>query len=122
MSRSKIALLFLLALAQVACIASALAVPTPAPTQQPTLTRAVPTLLPTITNTANAPEWTATVSKAVVNVREKPGGAVIGSLRSGDFVEIVACAEKWCEIVEPAGFIWRGCLSDNPDELKCEAK
>ena len=111
-------------LAIFALVAASLACNQPVPgtpTETPTATSLVAVIAVQLTAT---PEWTATVSKPVVNVRSKPGGAVVGSLRAGDSVEIVACVDKWCQIVEPAGFIWQGCLSGsaNPDKLRCEAR
>jgi SH3-like domain-containing protein len=50
------------------------------------------------------------------------GSAEVGSLETGQSVEIVKCTGDWCEIVEPAGFVWRGCTDNNPDGLKCEVR
>lgn len=66
--------------------------------------------------------WNAIVAEPFVNVREAPEGAVIGTLRAGDMVEILECAKNWCRIQRPGGWIWRGCLSDPPKNLGCQAR
>lgn len=115
--------------------------PTPAPNATETLPTHTATALLTPTATALGTstatnQWTATVSQVQVNVREEPGGdAVVGYLESGDEVVISRCIEDkeigaWCRVLEPNGTEWaqdfgwvfRGCLSDNPKELKCEAR
>ncbi|MCI0551300.1 MAG: SH3 domain-containing protein [Anaerolineae bacterium] len=88
------------------------------PTAKPADTRLV-TRTPAATATS---QWRATVLRAVVNVREKPSGSVIASLHSGDSVEIVECVGNWCRIKKPTGWIWRGCLSEVTDGLRCEAR
>lgn len=76
-----------------------------------------------VTETAESPnEWTTTVIRPLVNVRKSPNGAVVDTLRTGTEVEIVQCSGNWCKIREPAGYVWRGCLSDNPAKLGCAAK
>jgi SH3-like domain-containing protein len=77
---------------------------------------AIPTVKPVMTE-----QWTASVQLPVVNVRDAPNGKVIGSLVAGDSVVIVKCVGSWCQI-KPAGWIFRGCLSDNPANLGCTAK
>lgn len=107
-----------LALAAIACAAPAWAVTS---TPVPTLTKPVPTLS---RPTANASSWTAVVGQAVVNVRAERANTarVVGYLEAGDVVDVVQCVGSWCQIREPAGWVWRGCLSDNPRGLKCEAR
>lgn len=74
------------------------------------------------TTVTTTPEWTAEVSQVKVNIRSEPDGDVVGYLQSGDRVTLLKCVDNWCQIREPAGWIWRGCLSDNPLKSKCEAK
>src|SRR5512138_2488454 len=88
-----------------------------------------PTIPPTATRLATkTPEATATsqrmalVAEPLVNVRTQPGGVVIGALRAGDEVEILECTGNWCRIRRPAGWVWQGCLSDNPADLGCQTK
>lgn len=57
-----------------------------------------------------------------VNVRQEPNGTTVDYVRKGSVVEIVKCDNTWCEIVEPAGYVWRGCLADNPQKLGCRSK
>jgi hypothetical protein len=96
------------------------------PNTQPVPT-ATNTLFPTATNTLltptpNALGATATVRKPLVNVRKSPNGPVAATLKAGVTVTVLACNGSWCQIKDPAGWVWRGCLSDNPSNLGCEAK
>jgi len=108
----------------------------PIVTTTPTTTPAPAVLAPTVTTTPTLlPSPTATLSPdvaqivaPVVNVRAKPDGDVIGTLKAGDAVTVLRCGTdpeaddyRWCSIAEPAGWVWQGCLSGNPD-LRCEAK
>ena len=77
----------------------------------------LPTHPPTVANAQ-----TAEVVMPIVNVRQSPNGVVIGYVTVGNSVQIVSCSESWCQVVEPAGYIWRGCLSDNPEGLECRSK
>lgn len=107
--------LLVLVLSSLACSRQiATAIPT-TPTTTPTST-AEPLTTPTTT------VWTTVIRMAQVNIRETPGGASVAVLRKGVVVEIVSCDGSWCEIKEPAGYVWRGCLSDNPDGLGCRSK
>lgn len=73
--------------------------------------------------TATRLVWTAKVQQPTVNVRAAPSGRVIGSITVGKTVTIVQCDGSWCKISAPmAGYIFRGCLSDNPENKRCEAK
>ena len=74
---------------------------------------------------------TAEVASAVVNVRQEPGGAVIGYVEAGQTVTILYCGTdnskddyNWCEIElsEQTFWIWRGCLTNNPLDLGCQAE
>lgn len=53
-----------------------------------------------------------------VYVRNRQG-VVVDSLLKGTGVA-GTCQGDWCNI--GSGYIWRGCTSDNPDVLGCEAK
>jgi hypothetical protein len=114
------AALLVLVLSALAC-----SVPVPASSTTAVTTPTVSTETPAITvveDPDNTPVWRTTVVRPVVNVREKPGGKVIATLGTGDTVEIVNCTGSWCQIQKPAGFVFRGCLSDNPARLGCQAK
>lgn len=112
--------LIALALAQVSC---AIPVSPRVPTVAPSVPTVQPAKLPTVQIVpTQAPEWTATVKLPTVNVRAAPNGKVIGSLSVGTTVTVRQCVGNWCEITEPAGYIFRGCLSDNPEKLGCSAK
>lgn len=100
------------------CLASSLAVSTPT-ILAPTLTKSVPVSTKAPTDTG---VWTSTIVRPLVNVRKSPNGVVVDTLRTGVEVEIVQCAGNWCQIVDPPGYVWRGCLSDNPQKLGCAAK
>jgi uncharacterized protein YgiM (DUF1202 family) len=107
-------------LASLACT-QAVVIPTVTPTPPPS---ASPSPVPTATATPRATEAaadTAVVRAAVVNVRAMPGGEVVGQIEAGQEVEIVACVDDWCQIVDPAGFVFQGCLSI-ADGQGCEAK
>jgi hypothetical protein len=86
----------------------------------PTRTATVPTA--TSVQFTTVKQQSATVVQAVVNVRTAPDGDVIGFLRAGDVVNVLECSELWCKIESPAGYVWRGCLSDNPENLGCSTK
>jgi hypothetical protein len=93
------------------------------PTAPPTLT---PSPAPArVTPSATAEAETAVIT-AIVYVRQlaDANSAAVGSLETGAEVEIVECTGEWCEVRTDVltGFVWRGCLSDNPDKLKCEAR
>jgi len=109
--------IFVLVLSVLACsrkIAPAVP-PTPGTTPSPT-----PAVTPEPSTTVKA-QWMAVVEQVQVNVRDEPAGAVVGVVRSGESVVILSCDGSWCRIDEPAGYVWRGCLSDNPKGLGCEA-
>lgn len=100
-----------------ACLASSLAVVTPTAIPQ---TKTKPA--PMATKTEASGIWTSTIVRPLVNVRKSPNGPVVDTLRTGAEVEIVKCIDDWCQIVDPPGWVWRGCLSDNPSRLGCTAK
>ncbi|HJS17321.1 MAG TPA: SH3 domain-containing protein [Anaerolineales bacterium] len=103
---------------------------TPAPTVTPSASLQSPTRTARPTPTPNAePEpQTATVSRAVVNVRDEPGGAVIGSVEAGDVVTVLSCRGDYCEIEPQAewdvehAFVFRGCLDGYEGGRGCEAR
>lgn len=111
-----------LALSVLACT-QAVVTPSPVPTVANTST-AVPTLA-RATQTAPAPRTveTATVLRAVVNVREVPGGKVVGYLEAGQVVTVLECTDDYCKISTGVltGYVWRGCISGN-DDRRCEAR
>lgn len=137
-SRAVLLALAILALVILACVApgwtvtptalaiktaTARATPKAALTAQPGQTK-----LPTL---ATSVVWTARVRMPVVNYRDEPGGVIIGNLQAGESVTIKACVEvkvsgatqEWCEITEPvSGYVFRGCLTDNPDKKGCTAE
>jgi uncharacterized protein YgiM (DUF1202 family) len=123
MTRAILALV-LLSGVTMGCIMSAVQITpevSPTPTPPPS---ASPSPVPTLTATPRATEAaadTAVVRAAVVNVRAMPGGEVVGQIEAGQEVEIVACVDDWCQIVDPAGFVFQGCLSI-ADGQGCEAK
>jgi hypothetical protein len=99
--------------------------PTPSALGVPTDTQTPPTqtaIIPTATRpTPNAD--TATVSSAVVVVRDAPNGIPTGAyLEAGQSVTVIACADEWCQIADPAGYVWAGCLAEYAGNLKCEAR
>lgn len=102
---------------------------TPAFTPQATAADPIPSPAPTATPrpspTATVPaEDTAVVVQALVNLRDAPDGTVIGSLEAGQAVTVIQCDADWCEVEtkQMSGFVYRGCISDNPEELGCTAK
>lgn len=116
-----ILVLLSLACTQAVQLPTATALPTDTEIPVPTLKAVKPTLTASV--------WIATVSRPQINVRsagcDENGdncGEVVGQLESGDQVSIIACDENWCQIEKPAGWVFRGCLSDNPEKLGCSAK
>ena len=90
---------------------------TPSPAPSPTLTA------PAKSPTSAAQSSTATILRPAVNLRDEPGGVVIGTLAAGDVVTVLECKDNWCKVslLEQTGYIYRGCLSGN-DDLGCEAR
>lgn len=117
-----------LILATLACTAHvAQAVPTdlpvsPTPDTGKTETATQEATVTAVASASIESEWIATVQLPTVNVRKAPGGAVIDTLEAGDTVTILSCDGSWCKIEDPDGYIFRGCLSDNPKKLGCQAK
>lgn len=112
----------LLVLVSLACIIQIPGPPTETTVVNPVVNTVVNTPDPTPTPTQE-PDNTATVVKPVVNVRAKADrtSASVGYVEAGDLVVIVRCSGNWCRIQDPPGYIWRGCLTNNPNNLKCEA-
>jgi hypothetical protein len=112
------------------CVMSAVqSVPTAPPTASPTALS--PPLSPTATVTrtptmasVTAEDVQTAVIRATVYVRAEPDAdsPEVGSLETGAEVVIVECSGEWCQIENPAGYVFRGCTSDNPDGLKCEVR
>lgn len=94
-------------------------------TVTPSVTSLPPTQTATVpTSTPSTTARVAIVTEAMINVHSSPEGAVIGYLKAGDNVIVLGFSDdgKWVQIDSPAGYVWRGCLSDNPDKLGCEAR
>jgi hypothetical protein len=96
--------------------------PTAAPSATPTPT-VTPVPTATVTPFPAAEDVNTVTIRAVVWIRSEPDGTRIGSLETGQAVELIGCDGEWCEIRTDglSGFVFRGCTSDNPDGLKCEA-
>jgi uncharacterized protein YgiM (DUF1202 family) len=96
----------------------------PVDTVEPQEVATQPAASPTPTASPTAAD-VATI-RATVYVRSAPdaNSAEVGSLETGQSVEIVACDGSWCQIRTDvlSGYVFRGCLSDNPDGLKCEVR
>jgi hypothetical protein len=99
---------------------------TPTPTVSPPPAFPTPSPAPTVTERPRATEAavnTVTI-RAVVWIRSEPDGVRIGSLETGQSVELIGCDGDWCEVRTDvlSGYVFRGCTDDNPDNLDCEAK
>lgn len=94
------------------------------PVGKPILAGTPTAISPSATSASIAPTLSATVVRAIVYVRSQPDNTsgAVGYLEAGERVTVVKCSGSWCQIKEPSGYVWRGCLSDNPDGLKCEAR
>jgi hypothetical protein len=116
-----------LAVLQMACVASVMQLPTQTSTAVPTVSSTIaPSPVPATRTATPAAEAETAIITAIVYVRQlaDASSAAVGSLETGAEVEIVECTGEWCEVRTDVlvGFVWRGCLSDNPDNLKCEAR
>jgi uncharacterized protein YgiM (DUF1202 family) len=121
----KVPILAILALilASLACMEQ-IATATPTATLSPSpAPSATPTPESTQTSVPAAQDVQTATIQATVYVRAEPDASSpeIGSLTTGEVVEIVTCAGDWCQI-EPEGYVWRGCTDNNPDALLCEAR
>ena len=115
--RHQILFIAVLVLAFIACSVQ-VSKPAMIATAEPTATKQI-----VMTKTATPEgEWTAAVRQVSVNVRSEPNGGVIGYVESGDVVTIISCTGSWCMIDKPRGYVFRGCLSDNPARLGCQTK
>jgi SH3-like domain-containing protein len=79
------------------------------------------TATPSPTEAAEAD--TAQVIAAALYVRQLPdaGSEKVGELYVGQRVTVISCADEWCQIEHPFGYVYQGCLSIESD-LGCEAK
>jgi hypothetical protein len=121
-TRKVLTTVLVLVLSSLACMEQ---VVTPTPTVSavaptPSLVPATPTRRAVPSATAEDVQ-TAVVRAALVNVRAMPDGEVIGQIEAGQEVEIVECQDNWCLLVEPAGYVFQGCLSI-ADGQGCTAK
>jgi uncharacterized protein YgiM (DUF1202 family) len=87
------------------------------PVTTPTTVPATASPAPTIAAT-EADDQTAVVRAAVVNVRAKPGGEVVGQVEAGQEVTVLETDGDWVRI--EGGWIWGGCLVGST--RGCEAK
>lgn len=113
--------LLTLALASLACTQAVVPfTPTAAPSRTPAPSV---TAQATVSPSASAEAVNSVTIQAIVYIRQSADAtsAAIGSLTTGDTVEIVECLGEWCQI-KSGGYVFRGCTNNNPDELKCEAK
>jgi len=53
-----------------------------------------------------------------VYIREMPDGTIVGYVVDGVYPG--ECSGNWCKIA--AGYIWRGCTDNNPNELGCSSQ
>ncbi len=122
-NRKILTALFVLLLSSLACGQQiAATTPTNQADNTPT-TITTPDNTPTPSRTPSPAPMTAIVRQAVVNVRQSPGGSVIGSLSAGDRVTVEGCEDDWCSISAPVtGYVFRGCLETLAGDLACEAK
>jgi uncharacterized protein YgiM (DUF1202 family) len=91
--------------------------PVTTPVTTPTTVPATASPAPTIAAT-EADDQTAVVRAAVVNVRAKPGGEVVGQVEAGQEVTVLETDGDWVRI--EGGWIWGGCLVGST--RGCEAK
>jgi hypothetical protein len=106
------------------------------PTVTPTVSLPPPSpsaTLPAPTQTAEATGTDAVnvvTIRAVVYIRAEAdkNSADLGALETGRTVELISCADQWCNVVaeidgeQVSGWVYRGCTSDNPDGLLCEVR
>ena len=99
--------------------------PTPAVTLTPTAPPLTPSPLPSPTaqptGTATDEARTAIVRAALVNVRAKPNGEVVGQIEAGQEVTILETDGDWVRIADPAGWVYIGCL-EGLSEKGCVTK
>jgi uncharacterized protein YgiM (DUF1202 family) len=111
----------ILILASLSCNQAVVTV-TPSATLAPSATLpATATAAPSATATDDG--QTAQVRAALVNVRQSPGGEVVGQLQAGTDVRVIGCEADWCEIQadDLTGFVFVGCLSIATGQ-GCEAR
>src|SRR3990170_4173747 len=106
-TRTTVLFVVVLVLSSLACgqiVTTLPTTPAPAVVATPTVT-ITPTILPSPTATLSP--GVAQIVAPVVNVRAKPDGVVIGTLKAGDAVTVLSCDGNWCEIAEPAGYVFK---------------
>jgi Na+-transporting methylmalonyl-CoA/oxaloacetate decarboxylase gamma subunit len=116
-------LVLTLLLASVACM-EPVATPTiSAPSASTPTPAATAAASATASPTEAAEADTAQVIAAALYVRQLPdaGSAKVGELYVGQRVTVISCADEWCQIERPFGYVYQGCLSIESD-LGCEAK
>jgi hypothetical protein len=87
-----------------------------------TLPVSTSTRLPVSTETATPDRATVTAWALLVHAEPDVESTVTGWLLQGDVITVLECTDKYCKIEQPFGYVWRGCLSDNPGELGCTEK
>lgn len=132
MTKPILALMFLI-LAILACKKASPCDLDPAACVTPTaasIESATPSPTPAPRTATPAPEATqsitADVMAAIVRVRVEPDGKPVTPeqyVYAGQSVTVLEYSDdgEWVRIAEPAGWVWRGCVSDNPEHLFCEA-
>ena|SRR5574343_378450 len=73
------------------------------------------------TATPEPTETTALIIPDFLWVRDAPGGKRVDWLELGQAVTVLGCKDNWCQIQDPPGWVFRGCLSGNND-LGCQAR
>ena len=114
-----------LLLSSLACGQQIVSTPTtvaPAPyNTDPLIIATAPPPLPAPTAAPAETARAVTVQAAIVNIRSSPAGEVVGQIYAGQSVTILRCVGDWCQIEDPAGWVWGGCLVGINDK-GCEAK
>lgn len=106
------------------CFPAPLPVSTPAGPTPTASAMQAPTATPVDTGQATPSKAAVTAGGLYVHAGPDVSSAVVpgGYLVFGDLVTVLECEGKFCKIEQPFGYVWRGCLSDNPDGLGCSAK
>jgi hypothetical protein len=124
MTRVKLFVLILI-LASLACTQAVTTAVTPTATRMAATRTAKPVTTAVTTTTPQIVK----VSRPLVNVRKESGGEVVGTIKEGDTVNVMFCGTdpnkdnyQWCELEQPFGYVWQGCLTGLNKNLGCEAK
>jgi hypothetical protein len=107
-----------------AILAGCLEMPQPVsatPTDTP-LPVSTSTRQPVSTKTPIARAATVTAWALLIHAEPNVESTVTGWLLQGDVVTVLECTDKFCKLEQPFGYVWRGCLSDNPGGLGCTEK